>query len=106
MTQSAAGASKIPVKIDEECSLTLDGTDAAISPAQGNLGIRAANDWVYTADTDEAKQWIVGRAHWRVHLSVPSADEEEVRITLQAVRIEAYTGEKVRNGGRGFLNKG
>jgi len=53
---------------------------------------------------DPHGEWIVSKAHWRLRVQPADDDNRIVEVVMQAVRLEASTGEKARNGRRSFLS--
>jgi hypothetical protein len=45
--------------------------------------------------------WIVKRSQWRIKVS--ACKDGKLEVSLEAVKIEAYSSERARNGDRGFL---
>ncbi|KAL8654431.1 MAG: hypothetical protein Q9210_001499 [Variospora velana] len=62
-----------------------------------------------TSLTSQGQTWTVHRGQWRLRvqprLSVPEPEEDgpSMEIVMEAVKIEATSGEKARNAQRGFL---
>ncbi|KAF2104341.1 hypothetical protein NA57DRAFT_16908, partial [Rhizodiscina lignyota] len=48
-------------------------------------------------------EWIVCKAHWRLRVQPAEDDARIVEVVMQAVRLQANTGERARNAKRGFL---
>jgi hypothetical protein len=47
--------------------------------------------------------WVVKRGHWRLRVEASEDDANKVEVVMCAVRLEAYTCERVRNGTRRWL---
>lgn len=86
-------ASRVRVKLDGSCDLTLDGRAVDVRAIRAESGA----------------EWVVRRAQWRVRVRVESASPagggEEVRmqVELHGVKVDACTQERSRNAARGFL---
>lgn len=52
---------------------------------------------------DPVGEWIVSRAHWRLRVQPAEDDARIVEVVMQAVKLQASTGERTRNGRRDFL---
>ena len=53
----------------------------------------------------EGRQWWVKSGLWRVRVELPHLQlgDKGREVVLVAVKLEAFTGERARNEGRGFL---
>jgi hypothetical protein len=52
---------------------------------------------------DVGGEWVVNKAHWRLRAQPAEDDARIVEVVMQVVRLEAWTGERARNGRRDFL---
>ena len=90
LAKSGIYTNRIQVALDGDTAMTLNGKE-------GDLASRTHRS---------ERAWTVKRAQWRVHVeSVPIRSDEEVmyQVTLEAVKLEAFTQERTRNASRGFL---
>jgi hypothetical protein len=72
------------------------------------------DDWLWDGRTSrvlesdgeaEEEEWTIKRAHWRIRVEPieSDADGRRMQVVLSAVKIEAFTNERIRNSSRGFL---
>jgi hypothetical protein len=114
---SGVSERRVRVRVDQDCALEVDGSPAELAIGEGAyLGIRRPDKkdgWLwggksFNADEGEELEWTIKRAHWRIRVEPigSDADEKKMQVVLCAVKIEAFTNERIRNSSRGFLGSG
>lgn len=107
---SGVSESRVRVRLENDCALSLDGDAAEISTdkTSGRIGVIRERDakWIWggAREEDEGTEWIVKRAHWRLRVEPVEHDgEKRMQVVLCGVKIEATSVERKRNIRRGFL---
>ncbi|KAK7526130.1 uncharacterized protein IWZ02DRAFT_516148 [Phyllosticta citriasiana] len=108
---------KVKVSVGADAWIQLDGErvfcdkrdreGAPINPQSSLLHrLKRAREKDRGCDVDESTpEWVVSRGHWRVRLQVVNQDgEHRAEVVLCAVKLEAFSGERARNGRRGFFS--
>ncbi|KAK8182506.1 hypothetical protein BC567DRAFT_293738 [Phyllosticta citribraziliensis] len=107
---------KVKISVGADAWIQLDGErvfcdkrdreGAPINPQSSLLHrLKRAREKDRGCDVDESMpEWVVNRGHWRLRLQVINQDgEHRVEVVLCAVKLEALSGERARNGKRGFF---
>lgn len=115
-TTPGGSIEKVKISVGADAWILLDGErvfcdkrdreGAPINPQSSLLHrLKRAREKDRGCDVDESMgEWIVSRGHWRLRLQVLKQDEDvRVEVVLCAVKIEALSGERARNGKRGFF---
>jgi hypothetical protein len=114
---SGVSERRVRVRVDEDCALEIDGSPAELACDDlRRVGIRRTgrkDDWLWGGSTtsviqDSEEEWTIKRAHWRIRVEPieGDADGKRMQAILCAVKIEAFTSERIRNSSRGFLGSG
>ncbi|MBE7181081.1 MAG: hypothetical protein INR71_07715 [Terriglobus roseus] len=85
---------------------TSTGTDSAA--AGGRPSLPPIRRWRPSGAGEDSAldprgEWVVGKAHWRLRVQPSVDDARIVEVVMQVVKLQAWVGERVRNGARGFL---
>ncbi|KAK8157847.1 hypothetical protein BKA80DRAFT_206878 [Phyllosticta citrichinensis] len=107
---------KVKISVGADAWIQLDGErvfcdkrdreGAPINPRSSLLHrLKRAREKDRGCDVDESmSEWVVNRGHWRLRLQVVNQDgEHRVEVVLCAIKLEALSGERARNGKRGFF---
>lgn len=54
-------------------------------------------------ELDLQGEWVVNKAHWRLRVQPSEDDARIVEVVMQVVKLQAWAGERSRNGAREFL---
>jgi hypothetical protein len=120
---SGISGEKVRVSIDRDAFIIVDGSelvwaegddddeedgeeesDAFPMPKQkAILGLPRIKSWKEGKLIDREMDWIVRKGQWRLRVEAAENDSSRVEVSLRAVRLECFTGERARNGRRGFL---
>lgn len=106
------GEDLIPVIIDSDAWVQLDGKDwrredfeggSIGSPASSAAGQPPIKRRRMDMATDEEESWIIKTGQWRLRVQQPRNGRRGVECILVAVKLDAMSGETIRNARRGFL---
>lgn len=122
---SGVSGEKVRVSIDRDAYVTVDGSpiewvdgdddadedeeededeDVFPSPTQKTiLGLPRIKSWKKGRLIDREMEWIVRRGQWRLRVGSAENDSSRVEVSLRAVRLECFVGERERNSRTGFL---
>jgi hypothetical protein len=120
---SGVSGEKVRVSIDRDAYIIVDGTEVVWADGDDEedeeeeeegdefpmpkqkaiLGLPRIKKWKDGKLVDREMEWIVRRGQWRLRVESAENDASRVEVSLRAVRLECFTGEKERNGNRGFL---
>lgn len=114
LSPAASGISedRVRVRLAEECYMEVDGqaVELATDPLTGRPGVRTSGQddkWVWGGereDREEEYRWIVRRGQWRVRVEpVSDGGQKKWEVVLCGVQVSAFTDQRNRNKGRGFL---
>ncbi|KAF2084050.1 hypothetical protein K490DRAFT_20527, partial [Saccharata proteae CBS 121410] len=103
---SGLSEERIKVSVSSDAYISVDGTRVVCCDSGAEDGEKPLAPRLRTEDQrnfeDCGREWIVPRGHWRVRVQATEG-YGGAEVVLQAVRLEAFTGESARNGQRGFL---
>ncbi|KAF2756968.1 hypothetical protein EJ05DRAFT_422116, partial [Pseudovirgaria hyperparasitica] len=101
---SGVSGEKVKIRIDGDAYVEVDGQAVSVDAGAAGNASSAEDDLeeMMDFDQDEEVTWIVRRAHWRLRI-VPGEEVGRMEVIMVAVRVEAFTSERVRNLSRGFL---
>lgn len=103
LANSGISGDTVRVSIGRDAWVVVDGAvgewdgDEDIDEGKGMPPLRVGGVLVATT------QWVIHKGQWRLRVRSMDGDPERVEVVLCAVRLEAFTEERTRNGRRGFL---
>lgn len=94
LLSASTSEAHIRVQINSDCALILDGKDIDDGSITSLMSGKGKGDL----------ESVVRRAHWRIRVEpVDDAEEPQMQVVLEGVKLEVFTKEKSRNTERGFL---
>ncbi|PLN82411.1 K+ channel tetramerization domain-containing protein [Aspergillus taichungensis] len=95
----------VPIRLDPDMDLTVNGqatsyAEVFTDPDQGHPAKRRRLEEGDTTGT--AGIWNVSKGQWRLHVQC-AAHQSEPDFSLVAVKLDVYTGQRLRNRARPFL---
>ncbi|KAK6430220.1 hypothetical protein LTR95_013627 [Oleoguttula sp. CCFEE 5521] len=100
---------RVKVRLGTDVDVILDGKEWRVKEEEEEEDVamdadenQASKQRITSGEDDEAEEWIVKKAQWRLRVQ-PIPGGSGMEVILGAVKIEAYSRERARNAARGFL---